>query len=48
MGFFELFVGDDPKWYMPDCFSPRHAEENALRFYKRSQHRLAERDKGID
>jgi len=41
IGFFELFVGDTPKWSTPELFSSSHAAENALRMAQRKQGHLA-------
>ena len=40
IGFFELFVGDTPKWSAPELFSSSHAAENALRMVRRKQDQL--------
>lgn len=33
MGFFELFVGEEPNWSMPEVFHPDHAEQNFLKLF---------------
>ncbi|MDA4848675.1 hypothetical protein [Hoeflea poritis] len=42
IGFFELFVGDDPKWSGPKLFSPSHAETNTDRMLERAQKHLTD------
>lgn len=37
IGFFELFVGGSPNWATPGFFSARHAEQNSLNHYNKTQ-----------
>ena len=42
IGFFELFVGDNPNWSAPQIFSAEHALDNAKRMFQRNADRLGE------
>lgn len=37
IGFFELFVGGEPNWSTPGFFSAKHAEQNSLEHYNKTQ-----------